>query len=275
MVVRLSLCRRVNPLPVARLTALIRCARALVLVIGVTLGSDWASVALDVGVVGRNFVTTSVVSTLAVVTMLGAVATIALLRVPDLPLARYADDVVSDGLGDAIAAIEEFVRPFRAIHRIGGPLITWTERLLLPAVRAHPVSWATALSVLFAAVLAEGHQVSEGGGFAALAVFVGVGAASMYAFLLGVGAYLGVVHSSHPAAGFRRRLIDATVVSATAVCLALAFRDYLRWAVAGSAMGAHPGTSLELLAGAAAVTFVITLALETMVGAHRTHAFKT
>ena len=86
----------------------------------------------------------------------------------------------------------------------------------------------------------SGHSPpAEDGLSPVLLLFVGVGACGMFAFLVMGGSFLGIVRTTMPSTGRRRRLIDAVTLMCASVPVALAFRDSLWWAI-GSTNG-QPG----------------------------------
>lgn len=97
---------------------------------------------------------------------------------------------------------------------------------------------------------------------------MGLGFCGMFAFLLVAGSYFGVVRSTTPLCGFRRRILDAGVGSCVAALIALAFRDSL-WGIVGSTASSAGAAQFAALVGILTVpAFVIVFAVETMLGLH-------
>jgi hypothetical protein len=99
---------------------------------------------------------------------------------------------------------------------------------------------------------------------------VAVGGSGMFAFLVAAGAYLGLVGANHPAAGTRRRIIDAAVIGCASVPVALAFRDWLWWIVGASSGGSD--RLARLLLTVAVASALIVLASEAVFRVHPARA---
>jgi len=90
----------------------------------------------------------------------------------------------------------------------------------------------------------------------------------MFALIVPTGSYLGIVRSPACMDGMQRRLLDAGLVGAAAVPIALAFRDSLWWLVGSSSGQASLGTLELLIAIVAASAAALTLVIETIGHVH-------
>ena len=91
----------------------------------------------------------------------------------------------------------------------------------------------------------------------------------MFAFLLGIGSYLGLVRSSTVLTGGRRRLLDAVLLGCASVPIVLAFRDSLWGLVGTSASQAALGDLDRLLVTATAIVVSTTFLVETLARIHQ------
>jgi hypothetical protein len=93
-------------------------------------------------------------------------------------------------------------------------------------------------------------------------------AAGMFGLLVIAGAYLGLVRSSAPWHGMRRRLVDAAAVTSAGVLVPFAFRYHLWWLVGTTNAHASLGQLVELLLLSAGVIFTVVMAAEWVSGRH-------
>ena len=111
----------------------------------------------------------------------------------------------------------------------------------------------------FAALFDVG-ALREGSSIELLVFVFGVAWCGMFAFLLAVGSYLGLVRTPRVVSCARRRLLDATLLGCASVPITLAFRDSL-WRLVGSSTGQAGLAGLDRLlivvaASVVGVTFV-------------------
>lgn len=262
---RVPLCLRAEPLPVARARALLRGSRITVAIVGITLLSEWMSVVLGVNRTTWTEATAVLVSVLALMSVATVAVTVELWRA-----SRQTPDTLNDGGPDWVADVVSVGERFS--YRIG-PLGVMLRRLLkvverdaIPVVRAHPFADAAAVSVGFGALLAMGQSAAEEGfAWRAVLLFATVAACSMFAFLLAVGAHLRLLGERAPLPAASRRTIEAAVVGAATVPVTLAFRTALRWIV-GPALG--PAHVLQVSLLIALLAAAIVFAAETLVNRH-------
>lgn len=275
VLLRALLCRRDSPLPVARVVSLVRACRVVLVAVHVTLAVDWISVALQVHREDWDAATGLLVGLLAATTLVAAAATVELSRAarqalhwPAAPRSPAAPSI-PDALADALLLAERWSRRLGPASLVGS-LLAWLDRRTATAVRRHPLVAAILAAAAFGLALAGSAAVDEGIG-PALALLFGVGTSGMFAFLVGAGSYLGLVHAERPLQGVPRRMTDAAVIAAAAVPAAVGFRSSLWWMV-GTTDGRAGLAELEvLLAIVAVATFAVVLVVETVVGIHEGH----
>lgn len=268
-IVRISLCRQKRPLPVARVMSVMRGARVLVGAMLVTVLTDWISVAVQADRTSWNGTTTTIIALLALVTGLVGAAVLMVVRVSLLVNDLRDDSTGTDWFSDLVAAAELYASWLGPLKALGVRVIRWLDRRVVDTIRKDPVIAASAAALGFGALLALNTLLREGPG-PAIWLDVGVGGTGMFAFLVVAGAYMHLVGADRPAAGMRRRVIDAAVVGCAAVPSALAFREWLWWIV-GPADG-DAGRLGELLLIVGVVTAGIVFASEAIFRVHRTGA---
>ncbi|HEY6782591.1 MAG TPA: hypothetical protein VI296_05085 [Candidatus Dormibacteraeota bacterium] len=268
-IVRISLCRRSRPLPVARVISVMRGARVLVGAMLVTVLTDWISVVVQGDHAAWNGTTAAIIALLALVTVLVAAAALVVVRASLLVNDRRDDSTGTDWFSDLVAAAELYASWLGPLKVLGVRVIRWLDRRVVDTIRKDPVIAASAAALGFGALLALNTLLREGPG-PAIWLDVVVGGSGMFAFLVVAGAYTRLVGADRPAAGMRRRIIDAAVVGCAAVPVALAFREWLWWIVGTADGGA--GRLGELLLIVGVVTAVIVFAGEAIFRVHRTGA---
>jgi hypothetical protein len=266
-IVRISLCRKSRPLPIARVISVIRGARVLVGAMLLTALTDWVSVVLQVDRVAWNGTTAAIIALLGLVTALVAAAGFEVARASLLVNDLRDGSLGMDWFSDLVAAAELYASWLGPLKIVGVRVIRWLDRRVVDTIRKDPVIAASGAALAFGALLALNTLLREGAG-PAIWLDVVVGGSGMFAFLVAAGAYMGLVGAERPAAGTRRRIIDAAVVGCAAVPVALAFREWLWWIVGTADGGA--GRLGELLLIVAVVTAVIVFASEATFRVHRT-----
>ncbi len=254
---RLMLCRRSEPLPVARLTGVVRAIWLAVAIALATLAADWAGVLLGGrSDVGHDAIAAASALALALTTCVVVAGTIALARVRPEPVDADLPDWIADGL---TLAHEWADRLGSAGHPLA-TVATFADVRVAPLVRRRPVTAAALVALAFATALALTAIREEGP--SPVVVLVGaVAACAMFAFVVAGGAWLGLVAPS-PSPGTHRRLVRAAVAGAAAVPGSLAFRDAI-WSATG--LGGQRGLAdlAVLVAAAGVATFVSVLMVST------------
>jgi hypothetical protein len=265
--VRVALCRRAQPLPLSRALGILRCARVALATMAATLLADWVSVALQANRSEWNGITLWLVVLLAVVTIVVALAG-ALLRLAAIRVPHEAEGASPgpDWFSDVVTLAEEIAAWLGPLARLAAASVRWLNRCVVASIRRYPIAAAAGAALAFGVLLALNTMLREGAG-PALWIDVVVGSTGMFAFLVAAGAYVGLVRSGRPAAGARRRAIDAAVIGCAAVPAALGFRDWLWWVVGSD--GGSPARLGELLLVAALAAACVVFAGETLLRVHR------
>ncbi len=264
---RVGLCRRAEPLPLARLAGLMRASKLAIAVVLSTAVADWLSVALREHQAAWDSTTGILVGLLALATVAAGHAALDLRRASrELP--RPAGDAAGpDWLADSLALGTRLGGRLGPLAPPAVGLVRAIDRGASRAVRGHPMGAAAVFSVAFGLSITASFAVAEGVG-AVLGLFFGVVTCGMFAFAVGAGAYLDLVRAERPLQVSRRRLADALVLASAAVPVALAFRSSLLWMIGSSEASAGLDGLAILLAMAALFTFAGVLVVETLAGTH-------
>jgi hypothetical protein len=266
---RLLLCRRSEPLPATRIRDVLRGCRVVLAGVGVTLASEWVSVVIGDNRAAWNGATWLQVGALA---LLSAATLVVLIGVGRAGLPRSATPADA---GAAVDWLVDFLLLARQESRRLGPgrrpaltLLAWSEQRCARQVRRHPLWTAFA----FSAVLGVGVGVNQGlreGYYPEVTVMASaLLALGMFGLLVMAGAYLGLIRSSTPWRGVRRRLLDAAVVTSVGVLVPFALRYHLWWLVGATNADASLGQLTELLLLSAGMIFAVVLSAESMFGRH-------
>lgn len=245
-VARAQLCRRLEPLPAARLDGLVRAARLVALLVGATVGVDLVAVALGTHRESWTSVTASISLAAGALVVSSALVWLRL-RTVTVPGGGAGPDWAADAgalLRWAATRLSPLGAPLRwCAGAVDGLVDGW--------VRPRPVTAALAL-----ALAAGGLESVVIGwrekGFGALFAFVAVvEVTSIFSALVAANGYLRLLRVDRPLTP-RRRLL---VVTATSACfglsLAVAFRDPL-WRLLGRGAEVQTLGQLEAVAAAGA-----------------------
>ena len=229
---RLLLCRRGEPLPRSRLDGLVHAAIVLLAIVLATIVSDWSSVLVHPDLADRDPVTAAELAFLAVATAAAVVSMVHLRRATgDLPRpARHA--VGPDWLDDGLLLADRWSRRLGPASGPAAALVGQLGSEPSRWVRRRPIASAALVATAIGLVVMAGMALEEGLAPVLLVIF-GVVTCGLFAFIVAIGAYLGLIRAERPLAGVRRRLVDGLVLAAAAVPFALAFRDRLWWIVGG------------------------------------------
>jgi hypothetical protein len=270
LLVQVSLCLRSEPLSIARVASILRACRLAIGAIIVELLSAWLAVVLGAnesqwtpGLTGLE------VGLLLVATVVTSIATIRLARVPHFSRhSAHQDQAEPDWIGDAVAVAKRESRWLGSLRRRAIPNLDWCDRTLLQLVRRHPVITAAVASAGFGVAVFGWQGFREGYVPSVTLLSMGLGSCGMFAFLVPAGSYFGLVRSTNPSFGLRRRALDASVVASGAAVVALAFRGNLWWIIGSNGNTAGPAQLAMLEAGAILLAFTITLVVESLVRSH-------
>jgi hypothetical protein len=269
--VHVSLCRKIEALPVQRVRSILRGCRVTACLMTATLVSCWTSVALATNRAQWNgSATAALLAGLVLVTGLVLHSVVQLIRTPRMSwLGTSRASAQEDWLGDAVLAARRQCRWFGPVRPFILSIVAWSDRVAVTRLRSHPVCGAAVAALVFGTGVGLNQGVREGYVVASTVLTIGLLACGMFAFLMIGGSYLGLVRSEVPLAGPRRRLLDATVISCLAALIALAFRNSLLWIVGTTANAAGIGQFAALLGVAVVLAFVVGFVIESLTHAHR------
>ncbi len=263
---RVSLCQRSTPLPVARVRDLLRGCRVVLLAIGLTLLSEWIALGIGGNRAQWDGVTWLQVGFLASMSILAARAAVALRRASAATLSESAGPHPDpDWLTDMVIIAQRQSRWLGPLRRPALRMVSWLERRVLTVVRRHPL-WTSVLACgTFGVLVGVNQGIAEGYDFASMLTVVILLGGGMFALLVGAGSYLGLVRSSGPRLhGIRRRVVDASVLTCGGVLVPFAFRYHLWWIVGGQNATAGIPQLAALLGIFALSIFFAVLALESL-----------
>lgn len=266
--VRVSLCRRSESLPLTRVNDVLRGCRVAVATMTITLLVCWFGVACGAN---RPWDSDSagLVVLLAIATAAAMVALVALRQDPALEPPSCTTNVAqSDWLSDIIMVARRQARwlgPVQAPAQLG---VAWIEQRGVSQVCRHPLLTAAAAAATFGVVVLGYQSLREGYLPSVALLAIGLAACGMFAFLVMAGSYLGIARSATPLLGVRRRAVDASVCACAAAVFAFALRDSL-WGIVGSNQAqAGPSQLAVLVAGTAGAGFVVLFATESLLRSH-------
>jgi hypothetical protein len=268
--VQVSLCRKAEPLPTARLATIMRGCRVAVGAITIELLTAWAAVALganrsrwSVGATG------TLIALLTLATALTGKVMVDLIRAPRLPGPGQAIGAQApDWLADLVAATERCSHWLGPLSGPGLSLLRWTDRNLLARVRAHPLVAAAVASAAFAVTVFGWQALREQYVPSVTLLGMGLGFCGMFAFLVLTGSYLGVARSPRRLYGTRRRAVDASVVACIVAIGTLAFRDSLWWIIGSGPAAAGPGQFALLVGSTTLLAFAAVFAAQALLRSH-------
>jgi len=266
--VRLALCRRFEPLPRSRLDDLLHGCIVLIGVAVVAAGSDWIAVIRGVDHASWSPVTPALIAALAVLTAGLALAAAGLFsEVRWLPTLEGSEPVGPDWLADASELAIRVSGRLGPCEPLAMRVIRAVDREAWTRVRRRPIAAAVVAAAGFAALFDVG-SLREGYSLELLVFVFVVAWCGMFAFLLGIGSYLGLARSPTALSGTRRRLLDATLLGCASVPITLAFRDSL-WGFVGTSTITPGLAELDrLLILVAASVVGLTFVVETIARIH-------
>jgi hypothetical protein len=270
VLVRVSLCRKSQPLLTSRAAAILRGCRVAVGAIAVELLSAWAALAVGANRPQWTGVATGVlVALLLIATVVTGKVLTALGRAPRLhALSESAVMPEPDWLADLVAVGERESRWLGPLRGPGLALLAWTDRSLVVNVRRHPLVCAAIASAAFGVSVFGYQGLRERYILSVTLLAMGLGFCGMFAFLVLAGSYLRIVRSPNRLFGIRRRALDAAVAACIAAISALALRGSLWWLIGSSESGAGPAQFARLVTAAIVVVFLLGLAIETAMCSH-------
>jgi hypothetical protein len=232
--VRLALCRRVEPLPLSRVTDLLHGCLVLLVVVLATAASDWVAVAVGADRGSWTSLTPAIVAGLGLVTVVALLAAGAVVTESRrLPRLDRDDPMAPDWLADATQVADRVSRHLGPLEPVASRIVRLVDRQVWTWVRRRPITAAIVAATGFATLFEVG-SLREGYSLPLLVFVFVVAWCGMFVLLVASGSYLGLVRSSVGIRGVRRRLLDAAVVGSASVPIALAFRGSLWWLVGSS-----------------------------------------
>jgi hypothetical protein len=266
---RILQCKRSEPLPVARINDVLRGLRVVLTLVSFTLASEWIAVAIHDNGGAWNGTTWIQIGLLAFMSCCTLVLVILVRRARNPRLAKIPlSDTTPDWLSDSIAWLI-------AQSRYLGPAQPTTSRALghvgervLAATRRHPLWTSFGASMLFGITVGIGQGIREGYFVSVTAVVILLLSLGMFGLVTASGSYLGLIRSSQPSSGIRRRLIDALVITCIGVLFPFALRYHLWWMVGSSNAKAGLTQLVELLLLFCGVIFAVSFAAETGLRLH-------
>ena len=174
----------------------------------------------------------------------------------------------TDWLVDLLLLARQEIRSLGRGRRPALALLAWSEQRCARQIRRHPL-WT---ALIFSAVLGAGVGVNQGlreGYYPQVTVVASaLLTAGTFGLLVMAGAYLGLIHSSTPWRGARRRFLDAGVITSAGVLVPFALRYHLWWLVGATNADASLGQLVELLLLSAGTIFAVVLSAESITGSH-------
>jgi hypothetical protein len=229
---RLLQCGRSEPLPATRIRDLLQGCRVLLAGVGMTLASEWVSVVIGDNRAAWNGATWLQVGALA---LMSAATAVVLSGMGRAGLPRPADPADSgaptDWLVDLLLAARQETSRLGPGRRPALALLAWSEQRCARQIRRHPLWTALFFSAVLGAGVGENQGLREGYYPQVTVVASALLTAGTFGLLVMAGAYLGLIHSSTPCRGARRRLLDAGVITSVGVLVPFALRYHLWWLV--------------------------------------------
>jgi hypothetical protein len=264
LALRLALCRRTEPLPIARVIDVIRGCRLALGIVTVGVAAGWVSVMTSIDALGS---TTSrfLIAGLGLETSVAAVALAALWMSTNGPASiGPRPSSGPDWLTDAS------ILAGRLAPRLGGEgtfarrEATTIGRTLVVAIRRFPFSAAFVAALLFGIFVGLAATL-EGDPPILILLLGAVGTGGMLAFFVTAGAYLGLVRRDSQGIHLPGPLGRAALAAATSLPLAVAFRDSLWWVVGSDVASGRLDQLAELLAVVAIATVGLVLSGQALI----------
>ena len=243
--VPLMLVKRSEPLASSRIRILLRSCGVVISVVVITLVSDWVSVGSSANLEQWTGTTRLLITLLTAITIItGQIAFDVYHAHKLVSRMSFPAQVQTDWISEAITLLE-----------------LKSDRLT--RVRRHSVVTASVMAAFFGILFAV-NQARESGLAPISLLFFAVASCGMFAFLIAIGSFLGLIRSESKLSAFRRRLLDSVVVACGLVPMILAFRSWFWWVVGSSDAIARLPQAGELLAVMALAGFSATFIFESL-----------
>lgn len=223
-VLRVQLCRRNEPLPARRLVDLLRVGGAALVVSLATEVAEWVAVALGRHSAAWTAATTWQVAALAVLTVATISACVLVGRAARMVARAAAAAAQPDWLADGLVLLLRVSQMLGQHEGRARAVIRWVETQVIARVRTHPVAAAGLLAVALALPFVAAKIVLEGYPVLLVSVVFAFVTASLFVFVVVVGAYLRVVA---PRGTSTPIWLSPTVAACTAGAVTFAFHDSL------------------------------------------------
>jgi hypothetical protein len=246
---RLPLCVPSQPLSIRRAVDLVRALRVQAVLIAVTVASEWVSVALATHRDVWNGLTATLIALLTVLTVLTGGSWWFLRR--SLAELRRSEVIPlqPDWITDVMELGTRIAQRLGPVRRPAMTLLRWLDDLVAAPLREHPVATTGALSLLGGIIISLPQIFLEHYAVGLAALFILISAASLFAFLVIVGAELTIVH---PRAERSTPAVHALVFASLGIPLAATFRSPIWSAVGVNENDAGVGDFAVLCLGAGA-----------------------
>jgi hypothetical protein len=269
VLVRVSLCRKSEPLPTGRVITILRGCRIALAAMAIELLSAWVSVAVGANRSQWTAATTVLIAVLTLCSIVTGKVFVDVVRAPHLPSPDRVQELQeSDWLADLVIVAQRESHRLGPLRRPGLSVLGWTDRAVIIKVRRHPVGAAAVTSALVAVTVFGWQAIREGYFLSVTGLEMGVGFCGMFAFLVLAGASLDIVRSPTTLYGVQRRAIDAGVAASIVAIATLAFRDSLWWIVGSNATTAGPAQFAALLGSTTLLALAVVFTTETLRRSH-------
>jgi hypothetical protein len=173
-----------------------------------------------------------------------------------------------DWLSDTFACLKSQSRVLGPAQPSVIKALNRTNGSIAAIVRRHPLWSGFVVCTLFGAVVGINQGVREGYDPSVTVVVSLLLAVGMFGLVAISGNYLGLLRSSAPSHGIRRRLIDAGIVTCIGILFPFALRYHLWWMVGSTNAMAGLTQLIELLLLFAGAIFATSFAIETRLRLH-------
>jgi hypothetical protein len=262
-VVRVPLCRRSEQLSAARIRDIRRGCLVILAGVAVTLASEWIAVIIRANRSNWSNATLAQIVVLVLLSLWTIFLTRAVSRGTIRALLQTGhNEIEPDWLADILllATTPSGLGPLRSLV---APILTLTDRRIVPLIRRHPLWSATAIWGVFGLAVGLRQSISEGYSLGSSVVLIVLLSGGMFGLCVATGNVLGFVRTPHPLSGARRRGADALVITSLGVLVPFALRFHLWWIVRSTNSTAGLNQLVALLSISAIVIFGVSLGVET------------
>jgi hypothetical protein len=265
---RVLLCRRSDPLSAARIGDVLRGCRVVLAGISLTLLAQWIAVAIRENRGQWNEATWLQIGLLAAMSA-ASLAVIGELRRVGLPRgAGRHGPAGPDWVADFFLFARKQGHLLGPVKTPAEALLGWGERGLAGTARRHPLWAALGACAAFGAAVGINQGLREDYFPSATVMACVLLTVGMFGLLAASGFYLGLIRSSTPLHGTRRRLADAAVITCAGILVPFAVRNDLWWVIGSNQAGARLPQLVQLLGIFTVVIFVAAYGAESLLRLH-------